>query len=180
MSEKMLTLEEALLELGAPTGSPGSLITGLWKLARQGMAQKVDEAGYLAWLKVHMYPQSDEGYRELWGCAQAALLADPLVLDLRGVEWPTVADRIVPVFRNDLTYVSELQTIYRPTTAWRPKYGDDVLIGWENGNVTHFVWCEGSSEPTEGVLFIAAARSMEERKWTKEQFLARGECWVVE
>lgn len=67
--------------------------------------------------------------RLIWQAAQAALLADPMVIDLRGLEWPDDSMKIRLMFvdksDNDFRFVDN---IIRPTPSWHPKEGEAVFI----------------------------------------------------
>lgn len=60
--------------------------------------------------------------------AEELLFQDPLVVDLRKVEWPVDADHIVIEFYHNRV----IKTIPRPKPAWVPSIGEVVLFYYES------------------------------------------------
>lgn len=119
---------------------------------------------------------------ELWHKAQAALLSDKNVLDLR-VVWENAPDWANEI-RVTFTHSSYLHPIYdgafirsipRPATAWHPKDGEWV---WRVEDTTHSLirWSKGA----EGTFFAKLINCVDESVWTRDQFLARGDVWEVQ
>lgn len=101
---------------------------------------------------------------------------EPLVIDLRKVEWPDWANHIMVFFESNTGMTCQtIKTITRPIPAWQPKEGEWV---WRVEYKTHSLirWSKGA----EGTFFAKPINYVTESDWTREQFMARGDAWKVE
>jgi hypothetical protein len=105
---------------------------------------------------------------------------DPLVLDLRGVEWPEEAEKLCMIWFDEDSPIGDFLTITRPAPAWRPKDGNWVWLVHKSGNQLA-KWHEviGMADGSIG-RYALGINLNTEKDWAWDQFLARGDVWEVE
>lgn len=145
-SEKMLSWEEYRDGENKKGILVGPAAREAWFAARQGMMPITEAVGFEEWdaLGLEIMPKNwggmstAEKWKYIWKSAQAALLADHMVIDLRGV-WdkaPDWASEIEVRFLEQDTKKSCLMfqtiiTIPRPKPSWHPKEGEHILLNIE-------------------------------------------------